>query len=49
MYLYYFDITNQKIIQYNDDSNALIVDLFHPLLSFIRIHFLKFAFRFLNE
>ena len=43
MYLYNFDITNQKIIQYNDDdSNALIVDLFHPLLSFINADFSEY-------
>lgn len=43
MYLYNFDIINQKIIQYNDDdSDALIVDLFHPLLSFINTDFSEY-------
>ncbi|MBD5135409.1 MAG: hypothetical protein HDT39_05525 [Lachnospiraceae bacterium] len=43
MYLYNFDIVNQKIIQYNDaDSDAMIVDLFHPLLSFINSDFSEY-------
>ena len=43
MYLYNFDITNQKIIQYNtDDSNAMITELFQPLLSFVNSDFSEY-------
>lgn len=43
MYLYNFDMEHQKIIQYNDDnSDAMIVDLFNPLLSFVNCDFSKY-------
>ena len=43
MYLYNFDMERQKIIQYNDkNSDAMITELFQPLLSFVNSDFSEY-------
>ena len=43
MYLYNFNMEHQKIIQYNDkNSDAMITELFQPLLSFVNSDFSEY-------